>query len=161
MNRLLFSKSFSNSNHLLRNYSIKPMTQNIKFIPKEPARVIHKPIIYQFTSNCLKQFYRSQSTHAPININTSNLAKDVIVFKYNNPRHFKLMNIFGIAQFFFWLICAESMVANLKNVPVNQDEVNLKDLPFYLKVNLGENKWKYGLSCLCFFFGKNYLFDCI
>lgn len=31
-----------------------------------------------------------------------NLAKDVIVFKYDNPRFFKMMNIFAISQFFFW-----------------------------------------------------------
>jgi TMEM70/TMEM186/TMEM223 protein family len=30
------------------------------------------------------------------------LAKDVIVFKYENPRFFKLMNIFTISQLFFW-----------------------------------------------------------
>lgn len=32
----------------------------------------------------------------------SNLAKDVIVFKYENPRFFKMMNFFAISQLFFW-----------------------------------------------------------
>lgn len=30
------------------------------------------------------------------------LSKDVIVYKYDNPRFFKLMNIFAISQFIFW-----------------------------------------------------------
>lgn len=32
----------------------------------------------------------------------SDLLKDVIVYKYDNPRFFKLMNIFAVSQFLFW-----------------------------------------------------------
>jgi hypothetical protein len=36
-----------------------------------------------------------------------NLAKDVIVFNYENPRLFKVLNLFAISQLFFWGYLAE------------------------------------------------------
>lgn len=45
----------------------------------------------------------STSQSAPTGSNSSStLAKDIIVYKYENPRFFKLMNIFAISQFLFW-----------------------------------------------------------
>lgn len=38
----------------------------------------------------------------PIQGPGQSLAKDIIVFKYDNPRFFKMMNFFAISQFFFW-----------------------------------------------------------
>lgn len=158
MNRLLFNRSVVNGSFLARNYALKPLipspSTSLMNIVKGPSRVIYKPIIYTFSTNCLKNICRSNSSYAPINIDTSNLAKDVIVFKYDNPRYFKMMNIFGIAQFFFWLICSEFTLSNLRYAPVNEDAPNFNDFPLYLRVNLGENKYKYGLAIGCFSFGK-------
>ncbi|XP_055311514.1 transmembrane protein 223 [Sitodiplosis mosellana] len=152
MNRLLFNRSILNSSFLVRNYTVKPLTPPLRNIVKEPSRLIYKPIVYTFSTNGLKQFCRSNGSYAPLNIDT-NLAKDVIVFKYNNPRYFKMMNIFGLAQFFFWLICSEFTLSNLRNTPINEGAPNFADLPLYLRVNLGENKYKYGLAIGCFMFG--------
>lgn len=157
MNRLLFNKNVLTSNFLVRNYSVKPLTlaqSSLRNIAKEPTRMVYKPIVLTFSNNCLKTFCRRNASYAPLNIDTSNLAKDVIVFKHNNPKYFKIMNIFGIAQFFFWLICAEFTLSNLRNTPVNEGAPNFADLPFYLRVNLGENKYKYGLALGCFSFGE-------
>lgn len=157
MNRLLFNRSHLNGSFLVRNYTVKPLTPQLRsnFV-KVPDRVVYKPIVYKFSTNGLKQFYRSYASYAnaPINIDTSTLAKDVIVFKYNNPKYFKMMNIFGIAQFFFWLICSEFTLSNLRYTPINEGAPNFADLPLYLRINLGENKYKYGLAIGCFTFGK-------
>lgn len=157
MNRLLFNMSTSNISLLTRNYAVKQSissTLSLRNIAKEPPRLVYKPIVYIFSTNYLKQFCRGNSSYAPLNIDTSNLAKDVIVFKYNNPRYFKVMNFFGMVQFFFWLICSEFTLSNLRNTPVNEEAPNFDDLPLYLKVNLGENKYKYGLALGCFTFGN-------
>lgn len=45
---------------------------------------------------------RSFTTQVVSQTSPASLAKDVIVFQYENPRFFKLMNIFTISQFFFW-----------------------------------------------------------
>lgn len=153
MNRLLFSRSVLNSNCLVRNYSVKSVIPPLATIVKAPPKIVYKPIVYQISTNGLKLFSRHNSSYAPINIDVSNLTKDVIVFKYENPKHFKLMNIFGIAQFFFWLICSEFTLSNLRNTPIDTDDPNLEAQPFYFRVNLGENKYKYGLAIACFTFG--------
>lgn len=154
MNRLLFNRSLLNSSLQIRNYSIKSVRTPLKTFVKEPPNVVYKPIVYQLSTNGLKLFCRHNYSHAPINIDVSNLTKDVIVYKYNNPKYFKIMNIFGIAQFFFWLICAEFTLSNLKYTPVNTEDPKFEDLPIYLRINLGENKYKYGLAIACFMFGK-------
>lgn len=157
MNRILFNRSVLSSSLAIRNYSVKITTFPLKTLVKEPAKVVYKPIVYQFSTNGLKLFCRNHYSQAPINIDVSNLTKDVIVYKYNNPRYFKIMNIFGIAQFFFWLICAEFTLSNLKNTPINTEAPKFEDLPIYLRVNLGENKYKYGLGTACFLFGMSKL----
>lgn len=43
----------------------------------------------------------SSEVASPTNIN-ANLAKDVVVYKYENPRFFHIMNAFTISQFLFW-----------------------------------------------------------
>lgn len=155
MNRLLFNRSYALPTSLVRNYSVKPLAPSpLKNLVKDPSKIVYKPILHQFSTNVLKQFYRANASYAPINIDAANLTKDVIVYKYNNPKYFKLMNIFGIAQFFFWVLCSEFMLSNLRYTPVNADDPNIQDLPFYLKINLGENKYKYGLSFGSFLLGK-------
>lgn len=154
MNRLLFNRSCLSLNSFLRNYSVKSACTNIKPLAKEPTKFVFKPVIYQFSNHCLKQFVSKYSTKAPLNVNPTNLAKDIIVFKYENPQTFKYMNIFGIVQFFCWIIFAESTMYSMKYVPVDADGPNFENLPFYLKVNLGENKYKWSLAIGSFLLGK-------
>ncbi|XP_031622193.1 transmembrane protein 223 [Contarinia nasturtii] len=161
MNRLLFNRSVLNTSLPIRNYSVKslttPLAPPLRNITKDPSQFVYKPIVYQLSTNCLKQFYRKNSSYAPINIDTSNLAKDVIIFKYNNPKYFKLMNFFGFIQFFFFLIASEFILSTLRQTPVNEKDPDFDAKPFYLKVNLGENKYKYGISFASFIFGLTIL----
>lgn len=142
------------TNLILRNYSAKPAISNFNLIAKEPIRFVYKPLACQLTNNCLKQFVRKYSSNAPINSTVQNLTKDVIIFKYDNPRFFKLMNIFGVVQFFFWVIFAESIMTTIKFVPVDRDSPNFKDLPLYMKINFGENKYKWGMTIFSFVVGE-------
>lgn len=162
MNRLLLNRSVLNTNFLIRNYSVQPITSPLRNIVKElPISLVYRPILYQFSTNCLKQFTRKNASYAPININPSTLTKDVIVFKYNNPNYFRIMNFFGIIQFFFWLICSELTLSTLRDTPIDEKDPNLEEKPLYFRINLGENKYKYGLAFSCFGLGKEQFFEII
>lgn len=154
MNRLLFNRSILASNLLVRNYTAKPIITPLRNIIKEPTTIVFKPIVYKFSSNILKQFVRKNASYAPINIDPKSLTKDVIVFKYDNPKYFKIMNFFGLVQFFFWLICSEFTLSTMRDTPVDENNEYLEKMPFYLRINLGENKYKYGLAISCFLLGK-------
>lgn len=154
MNRLIYNRGSSVTNLILRNYTAKPTISNLNFVAKETVRFVYKPLVCQLTNNCLKQFVRKYSSNAPINATVQNLTKDVIIFKYENPRFFKLMNIFGVVQFFFWIIFAENTMSNMKFVPVDRESPEFKDLPLYMKINFGENKYKWGLTIFSFVVGK-------
>lgn len=163
MNRILSNKYFLASASLFRNYSIKSMAAPPSFrnaivtkIPAQPTQaIVFKPHLYQlFTSNAFRQFQRkSYASYAPINIDARNLTKDVIVYKYNNPRFFKVMNIFAIVQFFFWLICSEFTLSTLRDTPINDNDPDISNKSIIYRVNLGENKYKYGIATATFFLG--------
>lgn len=153
MNRLLFNRSVINT-CITRNYSIGPSTLKLRNIIKEPSNIVLKPIVYGFSVHYIKPFYRKRASYAPINIDPSSLTKDVIVFKYNNPKYFRIMNFFGLVQFFFWLICSEFTLSTLRDTPIDHNDPDKHNAPFYLRINLGENKYKNGLAISCFLLGK-------
>ncbi|KAJ8915855.1 hypothetical protein NQ315_004669 [Exocentrus adspersus] len=98
-------------------------------------------------SNCIKRYYCQKS----LDINT-NVAKDVILYKYKNDRFFKIINIFGIAQFGFWTYLSMFSFTNLKDVPVDSNEVK-----WWRKINLGENKYKISFTAIFFLIGWSIL----
>lgn len=100
---------------------------------------------YPYRTNFYNNF-----RNASYNINT-NVAKDVILFHYENPRLYKMMNIFAICQFGFWSYLSLSAFSTLKNVPVRETNENDE---WWRKVNLGEKKYRYTLTFLSFFLGK-------
>lgn len=163
MNRILSNKYYSMSASLFRNYSIKsiaaPSFRNC-IVAKAPAQptqaIVCKPILYQLlTSNAFRQLQcKSYASYAPINIDARNLTKDVIVYKYNNAKFFKLMNIFAIVQFFFWLICSEFTLSTLRDTPIDETDPDISSKSIIYRVNLGENKYKFGIATATFFLGK-------
>lgn len=161
MNRILSNKNYVTSATLLRNYSIKSIATpsfrsfTVAKTPCSPKYVVCKPILYQLLSSDLfRQFQRKYSSYAPINIDARSLTKDVIVYKYENARFYKLMNIFAIVQFFFWLICSEFTLSTLRDTPIDETDPNFGTKPIYYRVNLGENKYKYGIATASFCLGK-------
>lgn len=161
MNRIFSIKCYVTPISLFRNYSIKSLAApSFRSFPvaKSPSpskSVVCRPILYQLlSSDIFRQYQRKYASYAPINIDASNLTKDVIVYKYNNPRFFKLMNIFAIVQFFFWLICSEFTLSTLRDTPIDETDPNFSAQPLIYRVNLGENKYKYGIAAASFLLGK-------
>ncbi|KAK9502921.1 hypothetical protein O3M35_011603 [Rhynocoris fuscipes] len=81
-----------------------------------------------------------------LNVN-SNVAKDVILFKYENPTYYKYLNLFGITQFGFWMYLSHFTFTSLRDVPVQKDDT--KKLAWYERINLGENKYKNTIAVCC------------
>uniref|UniRef100_A0A1I8PCE4 Transmembrane protein 223 n=1 Tax=Stomoxys calcitrans TaxID=35570 RepID=A0A1I8PCE4_STOCA len=88
-------------------------------------------------------------------VNTS-VPKDVILYKYENPKFFRIINIFGICQFVFWTYLSHFALTSLRDAPVEQREG--EELAWYEKINLGENKYRNGISIISFAIGYGILF---
>lgn len=114
-------------------------------------RLAYKPIQFAFNASSARKSY---STVAPINMNASNLTKDVIVYKYNNPRYFKLLNIFALVQFVFWTGMVELQLSTLRDTPVDETAEGFNEQPFYKKKNLGSDRYKYGVSAVLALVGE-------
>ncbi|CAG9840362.1 unnamed protein product [Diabrotica balteata] len=78
-----------------------------------------------------------------LDVNT-NVVKDVILYKYDNSRYYKLMNLFAFAQFGFWTYLSYTAYTTLKDAPVDPS----KSEHWWEKINLGENKYRNGIT-LC------------
>jgi len=86
-------------------------------------------------------------------VNTK-VVKDVILYRYENPKFFRIVNIFALCQFGFWTYLSHFAFTTLKDAPVPKDADNL---PWWRRINLGENKYRNTLTVLSFLIGKLYL----
>jgi hypothetical protein len=83
------------------------------------------------------------------NINTK-VVKDVILFKFENPNFFRIINIFAISQFVFWNYLSHFAYTSLKDAPPSEKD----DDSWYRKLpNLGENKYRNAITIMCFLIG--------
>ncbi|XP_055379924.1 transmembrane protein 223 [Condylostylus longicornis] len=87
-------------------------------------------------------------------VNT-NVVKDVVIFKYENPKFFKVINLFGLSQFFFWTYLSHFAFTTLRDAPV--DETIAKEEVWYKRINLGENKFRNALTIFSFLIGYGVL----
>lgn len=88
-----------------------------------------------------------------LEVNTK-VVKDVILYRYDNPKFFRIVNIFALCQFGFWTYLSHFAFTTLKDAPVPKDADNL---PWWRKINLGENKYRNTLTVMSFLIGKLYL----
>lgn len=78
------------------------------------------------------------------------LEKDMLLYKYENAKFFRYLNIFGASQFVFWTYLS-NFATTLRDVQVPQTP----DTKWYEKLTfLGENKYKNGMAVLFFLVGE-------
>ena len=126
-------------------------------------RLWHLPVYrFQFVTiasgvsrNITYNSFRKLSTKAPWEVET-NVVKDVVLYSYENARFHKILNLFAITQFIFWIYLAEFSMSTLKDAPTDKQETseNDQDKPWYRKVNLGENKFRTGITTMCIAVGE-------
>ncbi|KAH8369936.1 hypothetical protein KR093_001513 [Drosophila rubida] len=98
---------------------------------------------------------RTQSSRAAFDMST-NVPKDVMLFKYENPRFYNMLNFFGVCQFVFWTYLSHFAFTTLKDAPVVEKPG--EELKWYQRINLGENKYKNGITICSFLIGYGILF---
>lgn len=104
-------------------------------------------------TNSAKNLFSTSITKKAIHDVNTNVTKDVILFKYENPSYFKYMNIFAVVQYMFWTYLGIFAYSSLRDAPVDKTKVT-DDTPWFRRVNLGENKYRNGLGTLAIVIGK-------
>ncbi|XP_075168539.1 transmembrane protein 223 [Haematobia irritans] len=129
--------------------------QNVCLLSRQP--LIHKlKAVLTFTTKASPARHNSrQFCTKAYDVNT-NVPKDVILYKYENPKFFKIINIFGICQFVFWTYLSHFAFTSLRDAPVEQREG--EELAWYEKINLGENKYRNGITIMSFAIGYGILY---
>ncbi|KAL3285406.1 hypothetical protein HHI36_019508 [Cryptolaemus montrouzieri] len=93
---------------------------------------------------------------SPITMNVAqmntNVVKDVILFKYDNPKFYLVLNLFAIAQFGFWSYLSLTAYETLRDVPGDKTADS-----WWKRINLGENKYRNTIATLCFIIGYGIL----
>ncbi|CAO1426775.1 unnamed protein product [Diamesa serratosioi] len=84
------------------------------------------------------------------------LTKDVIIYKYENPRFFKVVNFFALSQVFFWSYLGHFSYTSLKDAPI--EEIKDESVDWWRKINLGENKYRNAIAGMCMFIGYGVIF---
>ncbi|CAH1119764.1 unnamed protein product [Phaedon cochleariae] len=93
-------------------------------------------------------FVKRNYCNTALNVNT-NVIKDVILFKYDSPKFFRYLNIFAICQFGFWSYLSLLSFQTLRDAPVDPT----KATHWWEKINLGENKYRNGITIISFLVG--------
>lgn len=87
------------------------------------------------------------------------VTKDTLIYSFPNDSYYKLLTYFGIGQFAFWMYLSVFAFTNLRDAPVKEQEelmtgsASSENLSWWRKINLGESKFKNGISLLCFSVG--------
>nr|CAG4642947.1 EOG090X0JX7 [Evadne anonyx] len=76
-------------------------------------------------------------------VNTK-VIKDTVIYSYENQKFHKLLNIFAVGQFGFWLLTA-TVSMSMRDTPVSK---NNESEIWYKQVNLGEKKFKNGITAM-------------
>lgn len=112
-------------------------------------RIFNAKTLFNLKPIYVRSLVVRNSANVPsVDVNT-NVIKDVILFKYENPRFFKMFNIFAICQFGFWSYLSIFAFQSLRDAPVSQDQ----NTSWWRKINLGENKYRNTLAASAFIIG--------
>lgn len=88
---------------------------------------------------------------APLRRTATTLDKDVLLYKYENTRFFRYLNLFGASQFIFWMYLS-NFATTLRDVP---EQKTVEKKQWYETLSfLGENKYRNGMSALFFLIGE-------
>lgn len=140
---------------LLRNISCQACRSSIKqslilsghyknHVLKNPSSMLQK-----YNQNKFSTSKNLQQKHYDIN---TNVLKDVILFKYENPKFFKILNMFAVCQFLFWGYLGHFAYTCLRDTPLSEQ---VGEVPWWRNVNLGENKYKNTLTISCLIIGNS------
>lgn len=110
---------------------------------------------YKETKNQLKNFKyfskRNFNEQSIFDLNT-NVSKDVLLYKSSSDRTYKMISIFSIVQFGFWLTVADSYNVLLNNESKTNE--NNQPLPWVDKLKMKGKMVTFGIPIGCLCMGK-------
>jgi len=83
--------------------------------------------------------------------NKYTVKEDTVLFKYENKRFFRMMNVFALSQFFFWSYLSHFTFTVMKDSPVPEEIKNDANIPWWRKMNFGQ--YRNGLTIASFMIG--------
>lgn len=131
------------SNHLHTYSTVLPRTSAIAFRPSALQNASRQ-----------RQWISSKKKALPFEVDTASINKDVLVYSNKNERFYSMLSFFGCAQFAFWAYLALFSFQNLRDVP----EESSTDTSWWRRIIAKENKYKNGISILCFSLGEPVIF---
>ncbi|CAG9794049.1 unnamed protein product [Diatraea saccharalis] len=108
-----------------------------------------------FTNKVRNVVSNSVTTKTIHDVNT-NVVKDVILFKYENPKFYMYMNVFALVQYMFWTYLGLFAFSTLRDAPVDKSKIT-DDTPWFRRINLGENKYRNALGSIAVLIGTGSL----
>lgn len=88
----------------------------------------------------------------------TNVAKDTLMYINDSSKYYKILSFFGVAQLAFWVYLAFFCHNNLKDAPAKVSEKKKTSeeasVSWWQKLNLGENKYRNGLTTICLIGGE-------
>jgi len=103
-----------------------------------------KAVLNRPYSNLVSQTAKTKST----NINAGQ-EKDKLLYFYENPRHFYMLNGFAFVQFIFWTHMAEFTFTTGEKIKMETNEYT----PWWKKINFQDKNTKMIVSTVCFLIG--------
>jgi hypothetical protein len=125
--------------------------------------------VQSFSTSCAslavkKKKKKKEIELLPFEVDTNNITQDLLVYSNEGQnRFFFIVSLFGVIQMGFWVYLAYFSYNTLRDTPEKDDMVEKKvvdadAVPFWRKVNLGGNKYRFGIALLCAAVGKNHFF---
>ncbi|XP_075227420.1 transmembrane protein 223 [Lycorma delicatula] len=122
-------------------------------ISTRPCFNILRSCKFTLIRSVVTEFKRKVTSCNVLDVNT-NVTKDVLLYKHDCTRHFKMLNLFAVGQFIFWNYLAETVFSTTKNIP--EEEIT-KDGPWYTRFNPGKDVARYSLTAVCLIIGTGML----
>lgn len=100
--------------------------------------------------------------HMPFAVDERTITNDVLIYSHDNDRFYKLLTFFGIVQFFFWVHLAGFSYTTLRDVDPTLKRQRAsggeESSVWWKRINLGKDKYRYGMAVLCISVGYLLLF---
>lgn len=84
--------------------------------------------------------------------------KDTVLYRNDNKKLYRVMNFFGMSQFFFWTYLSHFAFTTMKSVQIPEEQKENKDLPWWKKTDFG--KYRSGITIASFLVGWGTLALC-
>ena len=136
------------------NQSMKILSQRSLYIQSRCFCLKESSMLKDKTFTLLKnhRLFHQRTSNFPIK-NNEIFENDKLLYRFENPQHFKIMNFFALSQFFFWVYLSYTAHTTMKDVVMITENPDIDDkLPWWRKITFG--KYKSAIATGSFILGE-------